>query len=90
MCINDLSHNGDQPFYSKDDTILECNGEIFNYKELIEKYNIETISRSDCEVIIHLYNKLGIKKTVSELNGDYAFFINTSDPTALGPQSFVF
>jgi asparagine synthase (glutamine-hydrolysing) len=79
LCINDLSHNGDQPFYSKDHTILECNGEIFNYKELIDKYNIETISRSDCEVLIHLYNKLGIKKTVSELNGDYAFFINTPD-----------
>lgn len=79
LCINDLSYNGDQPFYAENDTILECNGEIFNYKELAKKYNIQTLSQSDCEVLIHMYNKLGIINTVSELNGDYAFFVNTPD-----------
>lgn len=75
LCINDLSLNGDQPFISDSGSILECNGEIFNHNELKVKHNIICKSNSDCEVILHLTEKIGIEECVKELNGDYAFFI---------------
>lgn len=49
---------GNQPLKNKDDTIILCvNGEIFNYKELREKYsNYPYRTKSDCESIIALYD----------------------------------
>ena len=38
LAINDLSDNGMQPFIL-DDIYLICNGEIYNYKMLADKYN---------------------------------------------------
>jgi asparagine synthase (glutamine-hydrolysing) len=74
LSINDTTENGDQPFCSDDgNVILVCNGEIFNYKDLINRYELETKSSSDCEVILRLYEK-GVFKA-SELNGDFAFVI---------------
>jgi asparagine synthase (glutamine-hydrolysing) len=66
--------NGNQPFY-KNSTYLICNGEIYNYKELIKKYSLNVESGSDCEVILHMYLKFGIEKTLEELDGVFAFII---------------
>ena len=74
LSINDLSEEGNQPFFI-DSCILICNGEIYNYKELIEKYDFEVNSNSDCEVIIHLYKKLGIHGMLNELDGVFAFVL---------------
>jgi len=72
--INDLSENGDQPIVSNDgNVIMMCNGEIFNYKELISKYGLKTVSGSDCETILRLYENRTLN--VAELNGDFAFII---------------
>jgi asparagine synthase (glutamine-hydrolysing) len=75
--INDISDNGNQPIIHPNDynLILICNGEIYNHKSLIETYNFKTKSDSDCEVIIHLYEKFGIEKTVKLLDGVFAFAI---------------
>lgn len=74
LSINDLSENGDQPIVSDDGlTTLMCNGEIFNYKELVSKYNLVMRSESDCEAILRLYEKCVLQ--VDELNGDFAFVI---------------
>lgn len=74
LSINDLSENGNQPMFSKNnDIFLMCNGEIFNYKEIAEKYNLTLNSKSDCEVILRLYEKNLLN--VEELNGDFAFVI---------------
>ena len=62
----------DQPFYFRNCSLI-CNGEIYNYKELYEKCEFENISRSDCEIIIHLYKKYGIDKTIRMLDGVFAF-----------------
>ena len=79
--INDLTENGNQPLII-DDCILVCNGEIFNHEALIETYNFQTVSRSDCEVIIHLYIHLKsqheniyqiIHNLCNELDGEFAF-----------------
>lgn len=74
LSINDLSSNGDQPFVY-DNAILLCNGEIYNYRKLKLKYGIETKSGSDCEIILHLYKKIGIEATLKELDGYFAFII---------------
>ena len=74
LSIVDLSEKGDQPFVSKN-AVLICNGEIYNSKQLTEKYNLQVNSTSDCEVILHLYLKFGIKRLVEELQGVFAFVI---------------
>lgn len=62
--INDLSENGDQPFESTGVSLI-CNGEIYNHKDIIRRYNLETNSNSDCEVILSLYNHLKNKKFIT-------------------------
>lgn len=66
--------NGMQPFES-DSVVMLCNGEIYNYKELIEKYQLPVTTDSDCECILHLYKKLGIEQTIAILDGEFAFVI---------------
>jgi asparagine synthase (glutamine-hydrolysing) len=73
LAINGLNSISDQPIYYKD-YVLICNGEIFNYKELIDKYNFKMNSQSDCEVIIHLFDKIG-KEVMNELDGEFSFII---------------
>jgi len=75
LAIIDASESGDQPLYLPEDLNISiiCNGEIYNYKELISKYNFKTNSGSDCEVILHLYKKFGIEKTLNMLDGVFAF-----------------
>jgi asparagine synthase (glutamine-hydrolysing) len=65
---------GDQPFHLGS-VHLVCNGEIYNYKELYDKYELNDYRKtdSDCEVILHLYNKLGIEETIALLDGEFAF-----------------
>lgn len=74
LCINDTSSLGDQPMEC-DGVKLMCNGEIYNSKELMKEYDISCKSESDCEVILHLYKKLGFTKTVSLLDGVFAIVI---------------
>ena len=60
LSINGLL-NGDQPFHHileqndklYEESILICNGEIYNYKELIKEYDLQVKTNSDCEVIQH-------------------------------------
>ena len=75
LAIMDRSAAGDQPMRLPDDPdiILVCNGEIYNHKELATLHNFTTHSESDCEIILHLYKKLGIEQTVCELDGVFAF-----------------
>lgn len=72
LSINGLDDGSNQPFFI-DDVYLICNGEIYNYKELISEHNFNYHTNSDCEVIIHMYRKLGIHETVKRLDGVFAF-----------------
>jgi len=83
LAIMDKSRNGDQPFFVKDDNLL-CNGEIFNHKELINKYDLKCLSGSDCECIIHLYHKIGFEAMIKELNGDFAIILFTENKLFFG------
>ena len=59
LAIVDKSILGNQPFIepvTKNSSIyVMCNGEIYNYKQLIMEYNLKPKSNSDCEVILQLY-----------------------------------
>tara|TARA_B110000263_G_scaffold230119_1_gene224400 strand:+ start:617 stop:2365 length:1749 start_codon:yes stop_codon:yes gene_type:complete len=69
-----LDDNGIQPFYD-DNIYLLCNGEIYNYKNIIEKYNLKIKIESDCYVILEIYKKYGIKKLLEIINGEFAFIL---------------
>lgn len=78
LSIIDLSKDGIQPMTNEERTIfMVFNGEIYNYQslkeELVQKGHIFT-SRTDTEVIIHLYEEEGID-CIKKLNGMFAFAI---------------
>lgn len=66
--------SGNQPLYSKDKKlILAVNGEIYNHKEIRNRYpEYEFQTNSDCEVILALYQDKG-KDLFEDLNGIFAF-----------------
>jgi len=69
--------SGRQPLYSKDRRlILGVNGEIYNHREIRERYKdkYEFMTMSDCEVILALYADKG-KDFLDELNGIFAFVL---------------
>lgn len=79
LAIIDTSERGHQPFHKtrKDGSYFYtiCNGEIYNYKQLIKKYDLPCQTHSDCEVIMLLYEKFGIEQMVKLLDGEFAFII---------------
>ena len=70
--FNDKKAN--QPFCINN-IYLICNGEIYNHKELTDILNITPTSRSDCEIIIYLYERYGIEQTLQMLDGVFAFVL---------------
>ena len=74
LSINGLDKNSGQPLIIND-VILICNGEIYNYKELLEENNFDYKTKSDCEIIIHMYNKYGIDNTIKKLDGVFSFIL---------------
>lgn len=75
LAINGLNPQSGQPLFLTDDVILVCNGEIYNYKILAEKYDIKLETESDCEIILHLYNKTTVDFFINELDGVFSFLI---------------
>ncbi|MET3600715.1 asparagine synthase (glutamine-hydrolyzing) [Martelella mangrovi] len=62
LSIVDTSDQGMQPFLNEDDTILcAVNGEIYNSDALRRRLQgrHKLRSRSDCEVVVHLYEEMG-------------------------------
>lgn len=77
LAIMDTSYKGNQPlFHPSKPYALICNGEIYNHTKLIEENGFETYSNSDCEVILYLYEKYGIDRTLRMLDSEaFAFCI---------------
>jgi asparagine synthase (glutamine-hydrolysing) len=75
---NGLDKRSEQPL-KYNNKILICNGEIYNYKQLYKLMNIKATTTSDCEVIIHLYEKYGIDYMLKCLDGVYAFILIDND-----------
>ena len=76
LAINGLNEESNQPM-ELDGVYLICNGEIFNYKKLIEEFDLSEKykSSSDCEIILHLYKRFDIDTTCRLLDGEFAFVL---------------
>jgi asparagine synthase (glutamine-hydrolysing) len=77
LSIIDLSDEANQPFH-KGDFVIVFNGEIYNYKELqlklqVEK-KVEFLTSSDTEVILEMYRNYGAE-CLNQLTGMFAFAI---------------
>jgi len=72
LSIIDLKESSNQPLQNSDgDVILIYNGEIYNYKELSQKYALHT-THSDTHTLLQGYCKKG-PEILNELRGIYAF-----------------
>lgn len=75
LSILDLSEAANQPFYSKDGRyVMVFNGEIYNYREVAEKYGISAKTTSDSEVLIEAFSIDGVR-CLSYLNGMFSLAI---------------
>jgi asparagine synthase (glutamine-hydrolysing) len=85
LSIIDVS-GGHQPLSNEDGTIwVVFNGEIYNYVELRQELMLrghEFAASTDTEVIVHLYEDLGIK-LVERLNGMFAFALYDANSESL-------
>ena len=76
LAINGVSDSyANQPL-SIGSLVLVCNGEIYNSKELYEKMGVVPYSGSDCEVILHLFQRYGIEQTLHLIDAsEFAFVL---------------
>jgi len=85
LAIMDLNFHANQPFIIEDNQrtiVFICNGEFYNFKELIEKHKLPITNNSDCMVIPQLYIKYK-KDSINEFNnlfltdiqGEFAFIL---------------
>jgi asparagine synthase (glutamine-hydrolysing) len=69
---------GMQPIWNeRSDTVMVCDGEIFNFKALrkeLEDLGHHFRTKTDVEVVLHLYEEYG-ENMVKRLNGQYAFIV---------------
>lgn len=86
LAIMDDTFTSNQPFIYEDDqrtVIFICNGEIYNYRELIEKHELSRLIQNDCRVIPEVYWKYlqqGNQNQFTsfiqdEVKGEFAFLL---------------
>ena len=77
LSINGMEPSADQPFHLKNCRLI-CNGEIYNFRALIQEFGLasEYKSGSDCEIIIHMYRKIGMYETLRRLDGVFGFVLH--------------
>ncbi len=78
LSIIDLDEDrGKQPFLSQDNQLLLAhNGEFYDYQRIRANLTAQGdrfVSKSDSEIILHLYPRLGIQGTLPHLRGEFAF-----------------
>jgi len=79
LSVLDLSSAGHQPMHNEDSSVwIAYNGEVYNFRELRRDFGLDGKysfrSRTDTEVILHLYEELG-DGFLEHLNGMYALAI---------------
>jgi asparagine synthase (glutamine-hydrolysing) len=75
LAINGLSPRGHQPIVNNGIAVV-CNGEIYNYKDIAERWNIPLPEGcSDCEVLPTLFGKLEPTEACRALDGVFALVV---------------
>lgn len=73
LAINGLSPRGHQPIFDKGIAVV-CNGELYNYKELAARWNIELPEGcSDCEILPTLLRALDPTEVCRAIDGVFSF-----------------
>lgn len=66
-----------QPFVSQDENLLLVhNGEFYDYQRIRARLTAQDArfgTKSDSEIILHLYPRLGLSETLTHLRGEFAF-----------------
>lgn len=71
-CLHSVVSYMPQPIKGESEkSILSANCEIYNWKELNEKYNLN--AENDADMLLKLLGKIGVEKSLKELDGTYAF-----------------
>ncbi|WP_455204263.1 asparagine synthase (glutamine-hydrolyzing) [Kaarinaea lacus] len=78
LAIIDLDENrARQPFMSADgDLLLAHNGEFYDYKRLraeLTSRGARFQTKSDSELVLHLYPQVGLEEMLKDLRGEFAF-----------------
>ena len=74
--INDVTETGDQPM-ELNNVYMIYHGEIFNHKEIENTFNLQMTSKSDCEVLLHLYFIIkNYNHLCNALDAEFAFVIH--------------
>ena len=78
LTIIDLDQDrGRQPFLAQDGNLmLTMNGEVYDYKRLRAEMTLRGArfkSKSDSELILHLYPERGMEEAMKDLRGEFAF-----------------
>ncbi|MDW8297423.1 MAG: asparagine synthase (glutamine-hydrolyzing) [Raineya sp.] len=75
LSILDLSERANQPFFSKDGRyVVVFNGEIYNFREVAEKLQIQPRTQSDTEILVEAFAQKGMA-CVQMFNGMFAFAV---------------
>ena len=82
LAINGLDEISNQPICINN-IYLICNGEIYNYKQILFDLNVNSQTNSDCECIIHMYQKYGIRYTLENLDGVFSFVLYDTNTNQL-------
>ncbi len=75
LSLLDLSTNANQPFKNEHYSLV-YNGEIYNWKAIrteLSELNIPFHTSSDTEVLFQALNHWGVEKTLTKINGMFAF-----------------
>lgn len=86
LAIMDDTFSSNQPFIFEDSNrtvIFICNGEIYNFKELIERHALPSTIHNDCMVIGRIYYEMArkgqeddfVRFIKEEVRGEFAFML---------------
>jgi asparagine synthase (glutamine-hydrolysing) len=90
LAIMDTSFKSNQPYVIQDKNqtiVFVCNGEIYNYKELDKKYDLN-VGTSDCLVIPKMFIKTGFLEP-EELKGEFAFMMYIFDHMGMLQEYYI-
>ncbi|WP_308911766.1 asparagine synthase (glutamine-hydrolyzing) [Pseudokordiimonas caeni] len=88
LSIIDLNQNrGRQPFKSADGSLLLAhNGEFYDYQRIrtdLTSRGARFRTKSDSEIILHLFPRFGLDETLRRLRGEFAFALYDAKEDAL-------